>query len=111
MLGIPIAWEAFTSPLRLERLCADGDLDEGDFAQRLARIRAKLAFTPQVSWSNVLQYDNVSDRMGLNSIFRWEVSPGNDVYFVFNYHWQEIERDFIPTYTDTAIKAAWTFRF
>jgi hypothetical protein len=97
--------------LSLEYSQNDGDLDEGDFAQRLARIRVKLAFTPQVSWSNVLQYDNVSDRMGLNSIFRWEVSPGNDVYFVFNYHWQEIEQDFIPTYTDTAIKAAWTFRF
>jgi len=97
--------------LSLEYEHNDGDLDEGDFIQRLARVRATLAFTPEISFANVLQYDNGTGRMGLNSIFRWEVEPGNDVYLVFNYDWDEVGDDLVPTYTEAAIKIAWTFRF
>lgn len=74
-------------------------------------MRATLAFTPEISFANVLQYDNGTGRMGLNSIFRWEVEPGNDVYLVFNYDWDEVGDDLVPTYTEAAIKIAWTFRF
>ncbi len=88
-----------------------GELDEGDFIQRLARLRATLAFTPEISFSNVLQYNNEADRMGLNSIFRWEIEPGNDVYLVFNYDWDEVGGDLPPTYTEGAIKVAWMIRF
>ncbi len=89
----------------------EGDLREGDFTQRLARIRLNLAFTPEMSWINALQYDNELDSMGLNSIFRWQIEPGNDLYMVFNYHWDERDDKFIPTRADAAIKLAWTFRF
>lgn len=97
--------------LSLEYEHNDGNLDQGDFIQRLARFRATLAFTPEISWSNVLQYDNGTDRMGLNSIFRWEVEPGNDVYLILNYDWDELGDTLLPTYTEGAIKIAWTFRF
>lgn len=89
----------------------EGELREGDFSQRLARVRVTAAFTPEISWANVIQYDNGTDRMGLSSIFRWEVHPGNDVYVVFNYDWDELGDSLLPTYTEGAIKVAWTFRF
>jgi len=99
--------------LGLEYEQNEGDLDEGDFTQRLGRIRATLAFTPTISLSNVTQYDNGSDRLGHSSIFHWEVESGNDVYLIFNYDWDEkLGSDvFLPVHVEAAIKVAWTFRF
>jgi hypothetical protein len=88
-----------------------GRLGAGDFTQRLARIRFNLAFTPQISWTNVLQYDNVVDTMGLNSIFRWEIEPGREFFVVFNYHWLEADGRFRSTHWDSGVKVRWTFRF
>ncbi|MCP5044727.1 MAG: carbohydrate binding family 9 domain-containing protein [bacterium] len=91
----------------------EGKLDEGDFTQRLARARATIAFTPVVSLTNVIQYDNGTDRLGHSSIFRWEIEPGNDVYLIFNYDWEEEPEgdDLRPTSVEGAVKIAWTFRF
>jgi len=48
--------------------------------------------------------------MGRNSIFRWEIEPGNDVYLVLNYDRDEVGGDPLLTYTEAAIKLAWTSR-
>ena len=88
-----------------------GRLGAGDFTQRLARIRFNLAFTPEISWTNVLQYDNVVDTMGLNSIFRWEIEPGREFFVVFNYHWLEANGRLHSTHWDSGVKVRWTFRF
>ena len=49
--------------------------------------------------------------MGLNSIFRWQVERGSDIYLIFNYDWDQIDGDLRPAYIEGAIKVAWTFRF
>jgi hypothetical protein len=89
----------------------DGRLPSGKFTQRLARIRFNLAFTPQISWTNVVQYDNVTDSMGLNSIFRWEIQPGREFFVVMNYDWLEIDGTFRSLHRDLGVKVRWTFRF
>jgi hypothetical protein len=65
----------------------DGSLSEGDFAQRLARAKLDLSLTPEISWTNVVQYDNTTDRMGMSSIFRWEIQPGDEFFVVFDQSW------------------------
>ena len=50
-------------------------------------------------------------KVNKGEIFRWEVEPGNDVYLVLNYDWDEVGGDLLPTYTEATIKIAWTFRF
>jgi hypothetical protein len=89
----------------------DGRLPEGNFTQRLARIRFNLAFTPEISWTNVLQYDNVTDAMGLNSIFRWEIESGREFFLVLNHHWLEENARFHSRHKDFGAKVRWTFRF
>jgi hypothetical protein len=86
---------------------------DGDFTQRLGRVRLNLAFTPEISWTNVLQYENDSDRIGLNSIFRWEIESGNELFLVFNQNWDEGEKssDFDSAHTVLGAKVVWTFRF
>jgi hypothetical protein len=89
----------------------DGDLDEGNFVKRLARVRFNVAFTPRISWTNVVQYENTRDIMELSSIFRWEIDPGNDFYVVVRQEWKAAGGDVRPTRGVQAAKLIWTFRF
>ncbi len=104
------SWYVFVS---LEYEQNDGWLPEGDFTQRLARTRLNLSLTPEISWTNVVQYDNVTDRIGLNSIFRWEIESGNELFLVFNQNWKQDQGSsgFQPTHSQLATKVVWTFRF
>jgi hypothetical protein len=36
---------------------------------------------------NYLQYDDVSRELGINTRFRWEISPGNIIYLVYTKNW------------------------
>jgi hypothetical protein len=89
----------------------DGRLGAGNFTQRLARIRFNLAFTPEISWTSVLQYDSVSDDMGLNGIFRWEIESGRELFLVLNHNWLEENSNFHSRREDFGAKVRWTFRF
>ncbi len=90
-----------------------GDVDEGEFTQRLGRVRSTVAFTPVISLTNVIQYDNGTQKMGHSSIFRWEIESGNDLYLIFNYDWIEDDGPdrMVSTKAEGAVKVSWTFRF
>jgi hypothetical protein len=62
-------------------------LPEGRFATRLYRTILDTQFNPWVSLSNNIQYDSVSAVMGWQSRFRWIITPGNDLYVVYNHNW------------------------
>jgi hypothetical protein len=49
----------------------DIDLPGGSFITRLMTARADVAFTATWYWENFVQYDTVSDSIGINSIMRW----------------------------------------
>jgi len=89
----------------------DGRLGVGDFTQRLARIRFNLAFTPEISWTNIVQYESVTDDVGLNSIFRWEIESGREFFVVLNHNWLEQYGRFQSRRSDFGVKLRWTFRF
>jgi len=61
-------------------------LPAGDFITRLIRLNASLAFNVRWSWVNLLQYDNGSGTMGLNSRLRWNPRAGENLYLVINYN-------------------------
>jgi hypothetical protein len=88
-----------------------GRLGAGNFTQRLARIRFNLAFTPEISWTNVVQYDNVTDIVGVNSIFRWEIEPGREFFVVANYGGIQQDSRLHSRHADLGVKVRWTFRF
>jgi hypothetical protein len=37
---------------------------------------------------NYIQYDSVSKLLGWNARFRWEVTPDNFIYLVYNKSWE-----------------------
>ncbi|MCA9320820.1 MAG: carbohydrate binding family 9 domain-containing protein [Planctomycetes bacterium] len=89
----------------------DIDLRGGDFVTRIARARVNVYFTPLISWTTLVQYDNVSDLAGINSRLRWIFEPGRELFFVVNQGFLLADHDFRSSSTEITAKLGWTFRF
>jgi hypothetical protein len=61
-----------------------GYLPEGDFSENVYFSRVNLYLTPDLGFSNYIQFDDVSNTVGYNGRFHWQVSPGNIIYLVYN---------------------------
>jgi len=88
-------------------------LPEGRFMTRLYRTILDTQFNPWISLSNNVQYDSVSAVMGWQSRFRWILTPGNDLYFVYNHNWVEdpIGDRFATLDRRASSKLLYTYRF
>jgi len=91
----------------------DIQLPYGNFKTSLMTFRADIAFTSTWYWENFVQYDDVSDNMGINSIMRWIPVAGREFVFVMNREFIDIDetRTFISKSTEFAAKLSYTFRF
>jgi len=89
----------------------DIELTQGDFITRLMTLNSDIVFSNELAWTNLVQYDNVSDNLGFNSRLHWSPQAGRDVYLVFNYNMIDTEDGFKSTRSDITLKANYTFRF
>ena len=91
----------------------DIDLPQGDFITRLATLNLDVAFSTAWSWENFIQYDNVSDTVGLNSILRWIPQAGQETVLAVNTQQEDFDRDgrFRSYTSDMTLKLSYTFRF
>lgn len=87
------------------------ELPQGDFDIKLASLTALINFTPDFTWSNLVQYDNISDSMGINSRLIWEYKPGAKVFLVLNQSYLDETTGFVRQQSDTTIKLSSIFRF
>ena len=89
------------------------DLSSGSFTTRQTTIRADIAFTSTWYWENLIQYDNVSDSFGFNSIMRWIPLAGREMVLVLNREIVDFEesREFVSTFSELTFKINYTFRF
>lgn len=87
------------------------DLPAGSFITRLARLRVNIAFSPEVTWNNIVQFDNISDTVGINSRVRWELRPGDEVFFVVNQGFDAEDGRFQSLSTEVTFKLGLTFRY
>ncbi|MGQ9589148.1 MAG: DUF5916 domain-containing protein [Planctomycetota bacterium] len=87
------------------------ELPAGDFDTHLVTLQAKVAFRPDMIWHHLLQYDDVSESVGYNTRFVWEVRPGTYLYIVFNQTVAEERSRFEWIRSEVIGKIAVTFRF
>jgi len=89
------------------------NLDEGEFSTRIYRINADIYFNPDISLSNFIQFDNVTEKWGWQSRFRWILKPGNEIFLVWNSVAQKsLEQDRIMMEENTVrFKINYNFRF
>ena len=91
----------------------DIELPGGQFVTRLMAIDANVAFNVRWSWLNLIQYDNESESVGINSRLRWNPRAGRDLYIVVN-HGYSAEHSLSRLRSEQsqfAVKYTHTFRF
>ena len=89
-------------------------LPQGDFIARIISSQINYSVSPFLSFSNLIQFDNRSENLGLQSRVRWTIEPGNEVFFVFGQGWvQDMERGYSFRRHDSKLvtKLQYTFRF
>ena len=89
----------------------DVELPEGNFDIKLASLTALINFTPDFTWSNLVQYDNISDSLGVNSRLIWEYRPGKKVFLVLNQSYVDERTGFVRKQMDATLKLSSIFRF
>ena len=91
----------------------DVHLPQGDFITRLATLNLDVSFSTALSWENFVQYDNVSDTVGLNSILRWIPRAGQETVLAVNSLREDFDRDgrFRSYASDLTLKLSYTFRY
>ena len=89
-------------------------LPQGSFVARVLSWRANYAFSPFLTVSNLVQYDNNSRNLGWQSRLRWILTPGNDLFFVFGQGWIQDGNGgfrFRAEESKVSAKFQYTFRF
>ena len=60
------------------------DLPEGSFNTQLLRTRFTYTVTPRMFFSGLLQYSSSGNSFSTNFRFRWEYSPGSEIFVVYS---------------------------
>ena len=95
----------------------DVDLPQGDFSTHVYELESDWNPSPWISATTQLQYDDVSEIVGLFARIRWIVTPGSDIFFVYAHNWQNsrlglLDRPELVTLSRGAtLKANYTYRF
>jgi hypothetical protein len=88
-------------------------LPGGNFTLRILGVNSQYAFSSTLSWSNLIQYDNISENLGFNSRLHWIPKAGQQAFLVLNWGMIDPDKDneFVSTIADLSLKFNYTFRF
>ena len=91
----------------------DLPVENGKFTTRILNTNFDVVFSSRLSWTNLIQYDNVSEVVGLNLRLNWIPEAGRELFFVVNHNLQDFDEDnrFHSLASDVVAKASYTFRF
>jgi len=94
------------------------DLPQGSFDANLFRVAGEWNMTPLASLTGNIQYDDVSEIVGLFMRTRWILTPGNEIFLVFTQNWQNLgeglfddDREFQTLSRGASVKVNYTYRF
>ena len=89
----------------------DVSLPEGEFVARVFSTRVDFSASPNVAWSNQVQYDTDSRILGFQSRLRWILKPGNDIFLVFGRGWfHRPDGRYTREFDSGSAKLQYTFR-
>ena len=93
----------------------DVNLAEGRFRTNLVRATAGIDPTPALSLTANLQYDNLTEVLGLYTRLRWILQPGSDLFLVYTHNWLDdpaaTTSRFRPLSSEATLKLTYSYRF
>jgi hypothetical protein len=87
-----------------------GRLPSGDFDQTLVGTRVRLNVSPDLSVASYIQYDTVSDLLGLNTRLRWTFRPEADLFVVYNHNVRSLVDRWQLDSNQIVVKAQYAWR-
>ena len=94
----------------------DVTLPQGEFDTNLVRLSGAWNLSPWIAVTGNVQYDDLSNVVGLYARVRWIVQPGNDVFLVWSNNWLYddgplTDSRFTTLSSGGALKLNYTLRF
>jgi len=91
-----------------------GHTPQGNFVEKLWQFKGALSWSPDLSLSTFVQYDNVSLALSSNTRLRWTFRPGDDFFLIWDRTWirNAIQPgvSLAPDAESLVAKIRWTFR-
>jgi hypothetical protein len=91
-----------------------GHTPQGNFVEKLWQFNGALSWSPDLSLSTFVQYDNVSFALSSNTRFRWTFKPGDDFFVIWDRTWvRDVSHPGVnldPDAESVTAKIRWTFR-
>jgi hypothetical protein len=88
-LGLTLKFKGYAT-LAFDANLVRGRLPEGHFSQKVFQVKADIFLSPDLGFMNYIQFDDISNTLGWNARLRWQLSPGNEIYLVYNRNWERI---------------------
>lgn len=91
----------------------DVELPQGNFVARLVSLSTQVVFSTNLAWITLMQYDNVSEMLGINTRLHWIPKAGREGFIVLNHNLQDFDKNasFRSAAADMSVKFKYTFRF
>jgi len=89
---------------------ASGEMPSGLSDIKLIRTRFDIYLSPNFQILNFLQYDNITESLGLNTRLRWTYRSLLDVFLVFNRNWIETQGHFYGNMNQIFLKVQYSLR-
>ncbi len=91
-------------------------LADGGFDAQVYRLTVGIYPTPRTAFYSNIQYDDVSNLLGLFAKLRHTIRPGSDLYIVYTHNWQRfgqglLHLDFETISRESSVKVNYTHRF
>jgi hypothetical protein len=85
-------------------------VSSGDADILLARARLDVFLTPNFQILNYVQYDNLSDSIGVNCRLRYTYRSLLDIFLVFNHNWLQIDNLYRTDLNQFLLKVQYSWR-
>ena len=86
-------------------------LPEGNFTTRIYSVNANILVSPEITLYNYLQYDNNSQKIGIQSRFQWIFKPGNEIILAWTSNLSKPLERYVMDESAVRFKIKYNFRF
>jgi hypothetical protein len=86
-LGLTLKFKGYAT-LALDANFVRGSLPEGRFSENVYQVKADIFLSPDLGLMNYVQFDDISNTLGWSARLRWQISPGNEIFLVYNKNWE-----------------------
>lgn len=88
-MGLTLKLKGYAT-LALDANLVRGRMPAGNFSENVYQVKADIFLSPDLGFMNYIQFDDMSNTLGWSARLRWQITPGNEIYLVYNKNWERI---------------------